>query len=141
MDDRQYESLLIALARKRAEVAATEEELDATSRRTMADLLEFAQRERAEDVAEARSELGRFRTALADARERAVSSGRAEVPYDSRDAQQNAWSDLLIQYLVRTGYAEVRTEEPREGQYVYWISIDWPRLRSLVDDADHRAAA
>lgn len=139
--DRQYESLLIALARRRAEVAATEEELDATARRGMADLLEYQRREQAEDVSEARAELGRFRTALADARARNVSSGRAEVPYDSQNAQQNEMSDLLIQYLVRTGYAEVRTEEPREGHYVYWINIDWPRLRELVEGDGSRTAA
>jgi hypothetical protein len=59
------------------------------------------------------------------------------VPYDGRDAAQNAAADVLIQYLVRPGYAEVRTEEPQPEQYVYYIRTDWPRLRQLAEGQGH----
>ena len=29
------------------------------------------------------------------------------------------------------GYAEVRTEEPNPARYVYYVRIDWPKLRAL----------
>ena len=45
--------------------------------------------------------------------------------------------DVLIQYLVRPGYAEVRTEEPQPGNYVYYIRVDWPKLRALAAAEGH----
>ena len=72
------------------------------------------------------------RAAMEDVRTRGGADGRQEVPYDGKNAKQDARADVLIQYLVRPGYAEVRTDEPEPGHYVYYIRIDWPRLRSLV---------
>jgi hypothetical protein len=31
----------------------------------------------------------------------------------------------------------VRTEEPQPGQYVYYIRVDWPRLKKLAADQGH----
>jgi hypothetical protein len=45
---------------------------------------------------------------------------------------------MLIQYLVRPGYAEVRTEEREPWQYRYWIRVAWDRLRLLAAEAGHR---
>ena len=59
------------------------------------------------------------------------------MPYDSRKPTEDNAADVLIQYLVRPGYAEVRTEEPEPGHYVYYIRIDWPRLRDLAKDQGH----
>jgi hypothetical protein len=56
------------------------------------------------------------------------------VPYDGADPRRDAQADLLIQYLVRPGHADVRTEEPRPGQYVYWIQVHWDELRRLVEE-------
>src|SRR5207248_3084375 len=119
-DERGYASLLDALTRDRLEVEAVERERQATSRRSLAELQEDQQRAMRDELAGARRELQEFRTAITDVRERGGADGRGEVPYDSRDAAQNQAADVLIQYLVRPGYAEVRTEEPEANAYVYF---------------------
>ena len=45
---------------------------------------------------------------------------------------EDSAADVLIQYLVRPGYAEVRTDEPQPGRYVYYIRVDWTRLREFA---------
>jgi hypothetical protein len=45
---------------------------------------------------------------------------------------------VLIQYLVRPGYAEVRTEEPAAGSYVYYIRVNWSKLRALAEEQGYR---
>ena len=55
-------------------------------------------------------------------------------------ADQNRAADVLIQYLVRPGYAEVRTEEPGPERYVYHIRVDWPRVRRLAEAQGHPLA-
>ena len=51
--------------------------------------------------------------------------GRLDDPYDGLLAIlaeiSDTWADILIQYLVRVGYADVRTEEPDPWHYLYWI--------------------
>jgi hypothetical protein len=47
---------------------------------------------------------------------------------------------MLIQYLVRPDYAEVRTEEPEPGHYVYYVRVNWPRLRALSEAHGHALA-
>jgi hypothetical protein len=74
---------------------------------------------------------------MEDIRTRGGRDGSAEVPYDSREPVQNRMADLLIQYLVRPGYAEVRTDEPEPEHYVYYIRVDWPRLRALAEEQGH----
>jgi len=136
-DERAYASLLDALTRDRLEVEAVEREMQATAYRSQADVHEDQQRAERDELAEARRELDQFRSAMTDVRERGGPNGNAEVPYDSNDPQQNQDADLLIQYLVRPGYAEVRTEEPQPGRYVYNIRVDWPRLRQLAEAQGH----
>jgi hypothetical protein len=137
-EDRAYAHLLDALTRDRLETEAVERELSASSRRSMADVQESQQRAERDELAEARRELDDFRSALADAHKR--QSDKGEVPYDSRTPSHDAAADVLIQYLVRPGYAEVRTEEPQPEHYVYYIRVDWPRLRALAQEQGHPLA-
>jgi hypothetical protein len=139
-DERAFASLLDALTRDRLEVEAVERELQATSRRSLAELQEDQQRAERDELAEARRELDDFRSALTDIRKRSVASGGREVDYASHDEAQNRAADVLIQYLVRPGYAEVRTEEPQQGDYVYYIKVDWDRLKTLAKEQGHPIA-
>jgi hypothetical protein len=138
LDERPYASLLEALTLDRAEQQATVNEMEATSRRDPAALAEehvdFAE----EELERARGELGTFRVALEDLAARGgIAGAPAEVPYDSTDPVQNAQADALIQFVVRPGYGEVRTEEPAPGQYIYHLRADWPRLRQLAAQTGH----
>jgi hypothetical protein len=135
-DERGLASLLDALTRDRLEVEAVERERAAAPRRSLADVQQAQQRAERDELAEARRELDDFRAALSDIFRRA--GGRsAEVAYDSAKPEQNLAADVLIQYLVRPGYAEVRTEEPQPGHYVYDIRVDWARLRQLAEAQGH----
>ena len=138
-DERAYASLLDALTRDRLEVEAVEREMQATAR-SVAEVQQAQQRAERDELAEARRELDDFRSAMADMRTRSGPDGKNEVPYDSRDRVQNAAADVLIQYLVRPGYAEVRTEESQPGQYIYNIRVDWIRLRALAEAQGHPIA-
>jgi hypothetical protein len=131
-DERDFAALLDALTRDRLEAEAAERER-VEPRRNLAAVHEEKQRD---ELAEARRELSDFRSALTDARQRAHSPS-AEVPYDSRNADDNEAADVLIQYLVRPGYAEVRTEEPETAHYIYYIRVDWARLRQLAEEQGH----
>jgi hypothetical protein len=137
-DERGFASLLDALTRDRLEVEAVERELQATSRRSLAEVQQDQERAEKDELAEARRELDDFRAAMADVHQRG--GDHREVPYDSRTPEQNRSADVLIQYLVRPGYAEVRTEEPDPEHYVYNIRVDWPRLRTLADAQGHPLA-
>ena len=136
-DERAYASLLDALTRDRLSVEALEQELDATARRNLAELHKDQERMAHDELAEARRELDEFRVAIDDARQRSGPNGEAEVPYDSQDPAQNRAVDVLIQYLVRPGYAEVRTDEPQPEHYVYYIKVDFARLRELSQAQGH----
>jgi hypothetical protein len=136
-DERAYASLLDALTRDRLEVEAVEREMQATARRSLADVQQDQQRAERDELAGARRELDDFRAAINDIRKRGGGDGRHEVPYDSSVPAQSSAADVLIQYLVRPGYAEVRTEQPQPGQYVYYIRVDWPRLRKLATEQGH----
>ena len=131
-DDRAYAVLLDALTADLVAAEATELELDARARRSMADVLKEEERLEDDQLAEARRELASFRSALEDAYARS-GSGSAEVAYDSAQPEQDEQADALIQYLVRPDYAEVRTEEPQPGHHVYYIRVHWDRLRSLAE--------
>jgi hypothetical protein len=127
-EDRAYASLLDALTRDRVENEALEREMSSpASHPTDLKQLERTQKE------EARRELDEFRAALGDVHRRADGDERAEVPYDSSEPTQDAAADVLIQYLVRPGYAEVRTEERGAGHYIYHIRVDWAKLRALAE--------
>jgi hypothetical protein len=129
--DSAYAALLDALTRDRLEEEEHEAERLATSRRSLGDVQEDLERVERAELAEARHDAGAFRAALDDARARGGPDGAAEVPYDSRDPVDNMRVDLLIQNLVRPGYAEVRTEEPEPNRYVYHLRVDWSALRDL----------
>jgi hypothetical protein len=134
-DERPYAALLDALTRDRVAAEIVEAERNATSRRDPAGLREDQTEMAREELDEAQQELGTFRTALEDLRARGGEGG--EVPYDAADPVQDAHADALIQFVVRAGYGEVRTEEPSPGRYVYWIRADWSRLRALAEAAGH----
>jgi len=135
-EERGLATLLDALTRDRLGVEAIEREMQATARRTMADVQQDQQRAEHDELAEARRELDDFRMAIADVHQRGGPRG-AEVPYDSREATQNQAADVLIQYLVRPGYADVRTDEPEPEHFVYYIRVDWPRLQGLAEAQGH----
>jgi uncharacterized protein involved in exopolysaccharide biosynthesis len=132
-DDRAYADLLTALTRDRVETEALEREMTAPAVQASTDVKQLQR----EELAEARRELDLFRAALADVRTRAAGDPRAEVPYDSADPKQDAAADVLIQYLVRPGYAEVRTEEQGSEHYIYYVRVDWARLRDLASEHGH----
>ncbi len=131
-DAQTYASLLDALTRDRVETEALERELSAPA----AYSTDVRKLERHE-LDEARHELDTFRAALDDVHRRAAGDARAEVPYDSANSAEDAVADVLIQYLVRPGYAEVRTEERGAGHYIYYIRVDWPKLRALAVEQGH----
>ena len=138
-DERGLATLLDALTRDRLGVEAIEREMQASSRRSMAEVQDDQHRAEHDELAEARRELSDFRSAIADVHQRGGPRGN-EVPYDSREPTQNQAADVLIQYLVRPGYAEVRTAEPEPEHYVYYIRVDWPRLHGLAEAQGHPLA-
>jgi hypothetical protein len=140
-DETTYAALLDALTRDRLSVEAVEREMDATSRRSLGELQETQEEIAREELDEARRVLQLFRSALDDARTRGSADPTAEVSYDAADPRQDAQADMLIQYLVRPGYAEVRTEEPEPGHYVYAFRIDWDRLQDLATEHGHPLAS
>ena len=135
--DEAYQALLDALTRDRVQAEEIEAERTATARRPVGDVQEDLERVEREELSEARSELSSFRDTLEDARARAGADGQAEVVYDSRDRLQNERADVVVQYLVRPGFAEVRTEEPSPGNFVYAVRVDWAQLRQLADSLGH----
>ncbi len=136
-EDRAYAALLDALTANLVTVEAVEREMDATSRRPLAEVQHDSDRAARDERQEARRELGIFRAALEEHRRSAGTDGGAEVAYDSADAEQDSRADVLIQYLVRAGYAEVHTEEQGPGHYRYAIRVDWPRLQTLGAEQGH----
>jgi len=136
-EDRAYGALVQVLARQLADEEGTAMEMDTTARRPMGDVQASERAVEADAQAEARRRLGVFRTALEDAYARSGGDATREVTYDSADPQQDAMADVLIQYLVRTGHATVRTDEPAPGHYLYTLTLDWDQLRRLTAEAGH----
>jgi hypothetical protein len=136
-DERGYAVLLDALTSDLVSAEATGLELDAGSRRSMAEVRQEQKRLESEQVAESRRELEAFRAALRDARSRSGEHGTGEAAYDCVHQEQDEMADLLIQYLVRPGYAEVREEEPEPEHHIYYLRIDWDRLRALAVERGH----
>ncbi len=125
-------AVLEALTRERKALLTQGQELAAPAHPPSRDAIDLVQE------LGARAELALFRAALGETRARSGPQADSEVPFDSRDPAQDASADLLIQYLVRPGYAEVRTEETEPWQYRYWIRVDWDRLRRLAAAAGYR---
>jgi hypothetical protein len=132
-EEKPYAAMLDALTRDLVETEATRVELDASARRPMADVLEEEEQLERTELDDAREELMSFRAALDDARNRSRGRNDVEVPFEDADPVQDARASLLIQYLVRTGYAEVRTEDPAPGRHVYYLRVDWDRLKPLAE--------
>ena len=132
-DERTYAALLDALTSDLAAVEATEVEMGATARRSPAELQAEQERIESDERADSRQELKAFREALRDAHQQARAARSGEAAYDSTVPRQDELADSLIQYLVRPGYAEVRTEEPEPGHHVYYLRVDWDRLRALAE--------
>jgi len=79
---------------------------------------------------------------------RARRAGRAEVPLDDRRPDEDRMADALIKFLVAYDLASSRTEETEPMHYVYYLGVDWPRLKEVaaragvdVETALHELAA
>lgn len=136
-DERAYAALLEALTRQLVDAETTELERVASARQSAEGLREAQRRIEREERSEARRELDDFREGLEAVRQSAGSDGRGEAAFDARDPHQDGLAGALIQYVVRPGYAEVRTEEPEDGQYVYFIRVNWERLQALAQEIGH----
>ncbi len=135
--ERAIAALLDRLMRELLGTAGIEREMVATSRRSVAAVQEDQQDVARVELRGARHEFDLFRASLLDAHARSGGDGSREVAYDARDATRNAEADALIQFVVRPGYAEVRTEEMAPGEYVYYLRVDWTRLRDLAAETGH----
>ncbi len=129
-DDNAYVSLLQTLSQEVLSSAYTDIEASSSARRDMADVKREEARTAREYAEDVRQNLPAFRGALQDAHRREGSAGVAS--YDSGDVQEDRHASMLIQYLVRAGYADVQTEERGSEHYVYHIQVHWDRLRSLA---------
>jgi len=115
-----------------AAVEATSMEIEAAAGRNPSDLRAEQDRIKSVERAEGRQELKAFQTALRNALTQTQANPR-EAAYDSAVPEQNEMADVLIHYLVRAGYAEVRTEQLDARRHVYYIRIDWVGLRALAE--------
>ncbi len=84
--------------------------------------------ERADDLANA------FARGLALARHRSGMGG-VDLPLDDRRPEEDRMADALIRFLVSHDLASSRTEETEPLRYTYHISIDWPRLEAIAQQA------
>jgi len=134
-NDQPFAVLLEALVRDRSAEELVVREMEATSRVDMGELHQDRKEIAQSELERARGEVGTFRTALEDAWARGGTGG--EVPYDSAHPVENAQVDALIQYVVRPGYGEVRTDELGGEHFVYNVRVDWARLRSLAEAQGH----
>jgi hypothetical protein len=62
-------------------------------------------------------------------------TGQDELALDDRDPVQNQIADAMIQFLVSHQLAASRSEPTTEYHYVYYIAVDWDRLREVAADA------
>jgi hypothetical protein len=125
--DHAVEALLEALTTEVVNEEVATLERDAGARRSAAELARDERELARQERDEAHHDRRLFRAALRDA---AAPGGAV---YDSADPDRDALADVLIRYLVRTGYAEVETETPEPGHHRYTIQVDWTRLRALDD--------
>jgi hypothetical protein len=63
-------------------------------------------------------------------------NGGQELRLSDRDPVENSIADALIRYLVSFGLAQSRTEEAAPGHYIYHLSVNWDRVRSVAAHAD-----
>lgn len=126
--EQDFATLLDALASNAAREEMLDVERDATAARPMARVLEQERKLARDRLEHARGELGVFQEGL-----RAAFARRPQVAsFDSADPPQDRQAGALITYLVRTEYAQVRTDELGPEYYVYHVEVDWPRLERLA---------
>jgi hypothetical protein len=125
------------LAQERVRSEEIEAERMATSRQPLGAVQGNFERVEGDARAAARQDRDSFRAALEDARARAGPDGNSQISYDNRDPIQSARADLMIQYLVRPDFAELRTEERGPDVYVYHVRVEWDRLRALAISLGH----
>jgi hypothetical protein len=129
-----YGAVLDALVRELLEAQTDTIEAASKARRSMADIKEEEAGLERNLLSDARDHVDAFHEALSEAHR--LTGGSGPVVYDQNDPVQNAHADLLIQYLVRPGYAEVQSlGEP--GHYRYEIDVQWDRLQSLAESLGH----
>jgi hypothetical protein len=77
-------------------------------------------------------------TAFADGLSRANQlrgTGQDELALDDRDPVQNQIADAMIQFLVSHHLAASRSEPTTDYHYVYYVAVDWDRLREVAAEA------
>jgi hypothetical protein len=72
-----------------------------------------------------------FRTGLATSYELSQDGGQV-LRLSDQDPVENSIADALIRYLVSFGLAQSRTERVGPSHYIYYLSVDWNRIRSIA---------
>src|SRR5215204_1053713 len=63
---------------------------------------------------------------------RLTQNGGQELRLSDQDPVENSVADALIRYLVSFGLASSRTEEAALNHFVYYLSVDWDRIRAIA---------
>ncbi len=72
-----------------------------------------------------------FRAGLATSYDLSHNGGQ-ELRLSDQDPVENSIADALIRYLVSFGLANSRTEQAAPDHYIYYLSVDWNRIRSIA---------
>jgi hypothetical protein len=59
-------------------------------------------------------------------------NGGQELRLSDQDPVENSIADAMIRYLVSFGLAQSRTEQAGPNHYIYHLSVDWDRIRSIA---------
>jgi hypothetical protein len=59
-------------------------------------------------------------------------NGGQELRLSDQDPVENSIADAMIRYLVSFGLAQSRTEQAGPNHYIYYLSVDWNRVRSIA---------
>lgn len=62
-------------------------------------------------------------------------AGQNELALDDRNPTENRIADAMIGFLVSYHLASSHTEETDAGHYVYYIAVDWDRIKHIADEA------
>jgi hypothetical protein len=62
----------------------------------------------------------------------ALQQNGRELRLSDQDPVENSVADALIRYLVSFDLARSRTEEVGPLQYIYYLTVDWERLREIA---------
>ena len=72
-----------------------------------------------------------FRAGLTTSFDLSENGGR-ELRLSDQDPVENSIADALIRYLVSFGLAQSRTEHAGQNHYIYYLSVDWNRIRAIA---------